>query len=138
MSARCAGSIPFATAAAGLSLTSRITARPWSGFTIEKPWERYLGTIGHLPKQLDLVPGEGPAFAAGEPLDADGAYGNAVQGHDLVPELGQHPANLAVLSFGQYELEHLGLALAADESARLARILPSESQTPAVSLARTS
>ncbi len=58
-------------------------------------------------------------FATGEPLAADGAYGNAAQRHHFVPELGQHPTNFAVFSFGQYELEHMGLALAADESGAL-------------------
>ena len=36
-----------------------------------------------------------------------------------MPEFGQHPANLAVLSLGQDELQHVGLALAAQETGPL-------------------
>ncbi len=65
------------------------------------------------------MPREGTVIAAGEPLDADRAYRDAVKRHHFVPELGQHPANLAVLSLGQNQLEHIGLALTADESGPL-------------------
>jgi hypothetical protein len=50
-----------------------------------------------------------------EPLEADRADRDPVQRHDLVAQLGQHPADLTLLAFGEDQLERGGLALMADD-----------------------
>ena len=85
-----------------------------------------------------FLPRQRATFAGREPLEADRADRDPAKRHDLVTELGQHPADLAFLAFGQDQLEHGGLALAAHDPCPLARTLPSDSQTPSVSLASIS
>jgi hypothetical protein len=66
-------------------------------------------------EQVDFVSRQSPPFADGEPLEADRADRDPVQRHDLVLELGQHPADLVLFPFGQDQLEEGGLSLAADD-----------------------
>jgi hypothetical protein len=45
------------------------------------------------------------ALAGGKPLEIDRTDGDAAERHDLVAELRQHPADLALLALGQDQLE---------------------------------
>ena len=68
-----------------------------------------------LAEQVDLGGRKGTMLPRGEPLEHDGADGDPGQAHDLVSELGQHPADLALLALGQHQLERRRLALGADD-----------------------
>jgi hypothetical protein len=70
----------------------------------------------HLPEEVDLVAGKRAAFAARESFHANRADGDTVKGHHFMAEPGKHAANLTILALGQDELEHIGLALPAQES----------------------
>jgi hypothetical protein len=55
-------------------------------------------------------------LAEREALQADRPYRDPSQVHDLVPKLGKHPTNLALLALGEHELNRRSLALRAGKS----------------------
>ncbi|SIN71420.1 hypothetical protein SAMN05444166_0354 [Singulisphaera sp. GP187] len=67
-------------------------------------------------EHLDFILRERAIFAECEALERDGADRDPGQGHDLVPELRQHPAHLAILPFGEDDLEDRRLPLLADHA----------------------
>jgi hypothetical protein len=74
------------------------------------------GEAGGLAEPEDFLGGEGSELAGLEAAELDGANGHAAEAHDLVAELGQHAADLAVLAFGEDHFEDGGLALLAGDA----------------------
>jgi hypothetical protein len=71
---------------------------------------------GDPVEHLDFILRERAIFAEGEPLERDGAHRDPGQGHDLVPELRQHPAHFAILPLGEDHLQNRRLPLLADHA----------------------
>ncbi|MGC8638836.1 MAG: hypothetical protein ACP5XB_03025, partial [Isosphaeraceae bacterium] len=63
---------------------------------VMKPGRLHGDAGRHLAEQLDLGVREGPMLARRKALEHDGANGDPGEAHDLVPELGEHPADLAL------------------------------------------
>ncbi len=77
-----------------------------------------------LTQKFDLVPGEGAALAHREVLERDRADGDPAERHDLMPKLGEHPANFALFALGEHQFDHGRLALAGENPSSLGADLP--------------
>src|SRR5262249_17801556 len=67
-----------------------------------------------LPQELGLGARQRTVLAGRQPFQDHRADGDPGQAHDLVAELGEHPADLTLLALGQDQLQYGGLALGAD------------------------
>src|SRR5262249_5538986 len=104
----------------------------WSSRLLLSPGQSLAGAAGSAPtpagvdgltvapdpvcraaQGLQLLVAQGPRLAGGEPGQAHPPDGHALQSQDLVPQPGQHAADLAVLALAQDDLQPGALALAA-------------------------
>ena len=81
-------------------------------------WEfrrRNRDSRGDLPEEFEFTGTQGANLADAQALQSDRSDGDPGQRHHLVAELGEHPADLAILAFGEHHFEDAGLSLLADD-----------------------
>lgn len=67
-------------------------------------------------EHLDFILRERAIFAEGQALERNGPHRDPGQGHDLVPELRQHPAHFAILPLGEDHFENGRFPLLTDHA----------------------
>ena len=86
--------------------------------TVRRAQRHYQFSGGDFPQEFDLVTRQAPAFPHAQSLETDRADGDPSQRHDFVAELREHPADLAVLPFGEDHLQDRGLPATCRRSER--------------------
>ena len=70
---------------------------------------------GNLPEKVELPGAQRSDFSDSETLETHGANSDPRQRHHFMAELREHPANLAILAFGENHFEDACLSLLADD-----------------------